>query len=46
MMSFRLDLSRKIVIELQNRLEKAKQHGDLNSCQKISAILSFSEGSD
>lgn len=44
MMSFRLSVSRKNVYQLQKELEKARQSGDLNRLQKISAILSLAEG--
>jgi transposase len=44
MMSFKLDLSRKISRELKNELEKARQTGNLTRQQKINAILAFSEG--
>jgi transposase len=44
MMSFKLGLSRKTILELQSALDKAKQMGSLKRCQKLGAILSFSEG--
>lgn len=43
-MSFRLDLSRKIIVTLQNELNNARQLGNLRRCQKISAILSLNSG--
>jgi transposase len=44
MMTFTLDLSRKIVVELQNELDKARQNGNWVRCQKINAVFAFSEG--
>lgn len=44
MMSFNLNLSRKISKELQDKLEKARQIGNVNRYQKINAIFAFAAG--